>query len=251
MTWWALGVSVVSAAVSAYGQYQQGQAAKATANANAALQERNARYQLMVSRLSEKVAQRQAEFERQVSDMQAQASFNNAQQARNEAEAIAAQNEENAARQRKAAEEALARNRGVYAAAGLVDTTGTPLAMLADQAMLEESAVADSHYLANVERGKKLFEAQAYDLEGKTKSFEGQANSAIAKQASYVRGLTAQVNHSISMKQADINRRSGSSAASAATIGAISSFVGSTASAYGSARSTKMQQDQIKATTGG
>lgn len=251
MSWFYLVTTVAVAVAGGIQSYQQGQANKDAANANAALREKSARHQLTIARLNDQVMQRQAEYEQNLAELQAQSSYANAQAARNEAEAIAAQERENAARQRKADQAALARNRGIYAGAGLVDTTGTPLAMLAEQTLIQESALADSNYLANLERGQKLFEADLYQLEGDTKNFEGYANAAISKQASGIRGLTAQVNYNLSMKEAEIERRTGKSNADSATIGAIASTIGGVSSGYDSSQTRKLRRQQVNSTTGG
>lgn len=221
MVYVAIAVTVIGASISAYSSYQQGQAAKATAQANADRADREARQQLLISRVQEAVAARQAEADRALAMSEAEAAAQNSQALRNEAEAQLAQSRENIKRRRDEAQRLAASQRGTYAASGVLDTTGTPLAVLAETAWNAEMDAQDQQYVTSIERQKKLFEADLTEAAGGQKRFAAQTQFELSKQASKVRSIASRLQLRNRLDQGEIDRWAGNMAAKNATTSAI------------------------------
>lgn len=234
MVYVAIAVTVIGAGVSAYSSYSQGQAAKATAIANADRADRAARQQELISRIQEANAARQAEMERQLQMSEAEAALQNSQAIRNEAEAQLAQSRENIKRRRDEAQRIAASQRSMYAGSGVLDTTGTPLAVLAETAWNAEMDAQDQQYVTSIERQKKLFEADLTGQQGAQKKFAAQTQFEISQQASKVRGIASRLQLRNRLDQSQVDRWAGSMAAKNATISAVGTGISALGSAAGS-----------------
>ena len=233
-------VTALSAIGGAVATYQQGRTNAAITERNAQRENTEARQQLSIARMQEALQMRAAESERAYAEAEANAAFLNAQLTKNaatsEVQANEARSREEIRRAREEARQRLAEQGALFAGAGVLGTTGTPLAVLASTAMLEEANVADQQYMVNVERTKTLFEAdvEAANLinRGKTISAQAGAQYALDKNSAKVQGLAAQIGARNRMSQADLNRQTGQMLKKQATYSAIGQGISGVASAF-------------------
>lgn len=234
-------VSAVSAIGGAVATYQQGRTNAAITERNAQRQNTEARQQLAIAKMQEALQLRAAESERAYAEAEANAAFLNAQLTKNaatsEVEANEARSREEIRRSREEARQRLAEQGALFASAGVLSTTGTPLAVLASTAMLEETNAADQQYMTNVERTKTLFEAdvEATNLlnQGRTITAQAGAQYSLDRNAAKVQGLAAQIGARNQMSQADLNRQAGQMLKRQATYSAIGQGISGVASAFG------------------
>lgn len=233
-------ITAVSAIGGAVSTYQQGRTNAAITEQNAQRQNTEARQQLAIAKMQQALQERAAEAQRAYADAEAQAAFLNAaltkNAAKNEVEANEARSREEIRRMREEARQRLAEQGALFAGAGVVSSTGTPLAVLASSAMLEEANAADAQYLTNVERTKTLFEAdvEATNLMNQGRSIQAQAGAqfALDTNAARVQGLAAQIGARNSMSQADLNRQTGRMMRRQATLSAIGQGISGVAGAF-------------------
>lgn len=143
----------VSAGISAYGNMQQAEQARRTADYNAAVQRQNADRAAAFARY-------ETEMNAQRAQAQADAQNANAISLENQALGIRAQGREQQRRQRAQNEKALSALRANYAASG-VQGAGSPLLVVSDTAGLGELGVQDIGYEADLNSRLKLREAAA------------------------------------------------------------------------------------------
>lgn len=187
-------ISAVAAAVgSGVSYYGQQQAAKsqeqfATLNAGAALQQAT-----MQSRL----AMANAQMEQQQASLEQAAQQVNAQALRGEADARTRAATVNASREREAQREWQAQLRARQAAGNVVDTTGSPMALLEKAAEDQHLAIAEGMYQNELQRRSLLHEAANTDrgaafagIQGNLRYLDG-LNQASAYRA---QGYQAQIN---------------------------------------------------------
>ncbi len=233
-------ISVASAIGGAVSTYQQGKMNAAITEQNAQRQNTEARQQLAIAKMQQALQERAAEAQRAYAESEAQAAFLNAALTKNtansEVQANEARSREEIRRMREEARQRLAEQGALFAGAGVVSSTGTPLAVLASSAMLEEANAADAQYLTNVERTKTLFEAdvEATNLLNQGKSIQAQAGAqfALDTNAAKVQGLAAQIGARNSMSQADLNRQTGRLMRRQATLSAIGQGISGVAGAF-------------------
>ena len=226
LTYIAIAAVVVGGLVSSYGTYKQGQAAKATAAAQADQAAREAQQQLMVSRIQEAVAARQALFDQKLAQAEAEAANQNSIALKNEAEAEVAQSREQMKRVREDQLRKREEARLGFAASGFLDTTGSSLANLAEQAANDALTVANMHYSADVQRTHKLFASDIEKQKGIQKGAAAALNYELATDANKVRAIGARVTYFNQIRGADITRWAGKQAAANATISAVGQGIG-------------------------
>lgn len=218
--------SVAAGAVGAVATYRQGKEAQRVADLNAELANQEARQQLAIAKMQEYTAMQQANAERAAMMAEAAAANANASAIDQETLANEARSREEQRRAREEARQRLAETGGIFAGAGVVGSTGTPLAVLAESAMLEEANVIDQQYLTNVESTKSRYEAAVE--RANAGRIEGAANAqfAISKNAAKVSGIAAQIGARNRMSQADIERSAGRAARKQANLSAIGQGIG-------------------------
>lgn len=230
-------LTIIGAGVSAVGNYEAGQSQKAAAAANADLQERQAQQAVLVTQVQNAVALQGARAQNTLDQEQSAATIQNAQAEANQAKAQASQSEQNIERGRIAAATALSHQQQGYSASGVVSSTGTPLAVLANTAGLMEGQAIDEQYKANVDRTNTLFKSSIDLLQGKAQGQAAWFQLNVAKESADIRGTAAKLTANNQMGQAEINRAAGNFAAQNATIGAAGgmlSAIGSAGTKYGS-----------------
>jgi hypothetical protein len=231
-----LAISAISAVVGAVATYQQGKANARVADMNADLANQEARQQLAIAKVQEQMQINQALADRAAANAEAAIARANASAIDNETLAEEARSREEIRRKREESRIKVAEQGAVFAASGVVGTTGTPLAVLAE---MEESSAIDTQYLANVNSTKTRFEAA---LErSKAGNIEGAAAAqfALSVNAAKVSGLSAQIGARNKMSQAEIDREAGKLAKKQATISAIAQGVGGVSNSYYGYKSTR------------
>jgi hypothetical protein len=234
-----LAISAISAVVGAVATYQQGKANARVADMNADLANQEARQQLAIAKVQEQMQINQALADRAAANAEAAIARANASAIDNETLAEEARSREEIRRKREESRIKVAEQGAVFAASGVVGTTGTPLAVLAETVMMEESSAIDTQYLANVNSTKTRFEAA---LErSKAGNIEGAAAAqfALSVNAAKVSGLSAQIGARNKMSQAEIDREAGKLAKKQATISAIAQGVGGVSNSYYGYKSTR------------
>jgi hypothetical protein len=229
-----MAATVVSGVVGAVATYRQGKEAQRVAELNADLANQEARQQLAIGRMQEQISMQQAAAERSAMMAEAAAANANASAIDQETLANEARSREEQRRAREEARQRLAETGGIYAGAGVVGTTGTPLAVLAESAMLEEANVIDQQYLTNVESTKSRWEAGVERANAGRIAGAANMQYAISKNAAKVSGVAAQIGARNQMTQADIERSAGRAARRQANLAAVGQVIGSIGSAAGS-----------------
>lgn len=198
-------VTIATGALSAYATYSQGKANERVANMNAELANQEARQQLMLAEVQQRLASRQADAQFAMEMQEAQAARLNATAMDQERVAGEARSREEIRRSRVQAEAEVAEQRATFAASGVVGTTGTPLQVMTDSVLTLEAEAIDQQYLANIERTKQIFEADVErNRAGRIEGFAG-AQRAITLNAAKVDGLAMQIGARNKQSQADID----------------------------------------------
>jgi hypothetical protein len=229
-----MAATVVSGVVGAVATYRQGKEAQRVSELNADLANQEARQQLAIGRMQEQISMQQAAAERSAMMAEAAAANANASAIDQETLASEARSREEQRRAREEARQRLAETGGIFAGAGVVGTTGTPLAVLAESAMLEEANVIDQQYLTNVESTKSRWEAGVERANAGRIAGAANMQYAISKNAAKVSGVAAQIGARNRMTQADIERSAGRAARRQANLAAVGQVIGSIGSAAGS-----------------
>ena len=228
----AASASVIGGLTSVFALYSSGQAAKATAAANADQAARQANQQLMSSQIQEAIAARQAAFDHNLAQAEAQAANQNSIAMRNEAEAEAAQSRENLKRLRDQQEQRKSTIINEFASSNIIDTTGTSLAVLATQAAQDQLAVNSEHYAADINRTHKLFQADILKEQGKEKSTAADFNFALANDTNTFRALGARISYWNTLRGGDLTKWQGNMQAANATASAVGQAFSTAGNAY-------------------
>lgn len=169
----------------------------------------------MIQRQSE-IMTRQAEINFNLASHQAQARIRNAQIQRDYAEAQTRRSQENIRRQRDDYTRFKAMQRARIASSGVLETSGSPLELLAETAGQMQLALNEIHYQADLERREQYHRAAFEEFGGKMDLAGAQANlSAGLAEADLRMGLSrieeakATANFQSASRQADINRMVG------------------------------------------
>lgn len=225
-----LFVTVASAAVSAISTYQQGKTNARIADMNADLANQEARQKLAIGKAQQYLQERQAAMELNLAMTEAQAARVNATAIDNERQANEARGREESRRQREEARKLIAEQGALFAGAGTVTTTGTPLALMAASVQSQESDLIDAHYIVNVESAKKVWEADLERYRAGRVEWAGAAQNAIDVQAAKISGIATQIGARNQMSQASIDREAGKMQKRQATYAAIGQFASGVAS---------------------
>lgn len=231
---WVIGIiAVAGAVVSAVGTYQQGQAQKAMAEANANLADQEAKQKLAVSNMQEMLAKQQAEVDRKIALSEADAAKQQGLAKDQEALALEAQQRENNARKQQEYARKRAFTRSLFASAGIVDSTGSALSIQVEENTAMQLEAADNFYQTAIEAQKLRFEGGIFKGEASRKGYAANAQSVMARNASTIRGLAARMNYRAELQQSKINRWFGGEQAKIATTAAVGQGLSGVASAAG------------------
>ncbi len=231
----AIAASLIGGGVSAYSSYQTGKTNSAIASFNAANQERNARLEMIGMQTQANLAKQAAEAQFAMRSQEAQAKFNNAKSIENQSDGQDRINRVNLEKRREDMMRAAASTRAAIAASGAVESSGTPLDILAETAGTIQKDQEEQHYENELNRASLLREADMERLGGRL-ALAGATldrNSEVA--AAGLRKASARGGYLSGMREAQLTRLSGKAEARAGAINAGATLF----SAIGSAADTK------------
>lgn len=223
----ALIASAVGSGVSFIGQMQQARAQQAIAAQNASLQMENARIESSTLRAQSEIQKITAAQNKRLAEAEGAARLNNAATLR---ERASIQDELNAINIRKKREEygrVQATQKARYAAAGIVESTGSPLSMIAETAGLIQRDIGETVY-ANELQQQGLYREAAlqrlggeYALAGATLDYGSEMSEARLRESSASATLLT------GQRQAQITGMAGRAQASGIRAGAFGNLLSS------------------------
>ena len=227
----AAAAAIAGAGVSAYGSYQQGKTQDAVAQFNAKQQEQQARQQTMALQTQAAMQKNDAEANFRLREAEAKARMNNAKAMEQNALAQDAVNRENSRKRRTAFERQTSEVRSAIAASGVVESSGTPLDMLAETAALIQQDQEEQHYVGEVQR-RTIFAEAAFERLGGKLALQGATlnrDSAVAEAG--LRNVAAKGEYLAGMREAEITRLTGKAARAGANYQAGATILSGVSSA--------------------
>lgn len=231
--WVAIAVSVAGAAVSAYGQYQQGKAADMMAKYNAHQQEYNARMQLMSMQAESEARKQQAEANYRLRNAEAQAKFSNAKQIESQAEAQSRNARESMRRKAEELGRFASTQRANIAASGVVESSGTPLDILAETAGKIQLEREDNLYADEMNRRSLFREADLERLGGKLAQAGATLDRSSEVFGANLQAATGQAQYRSAMREAELTRLAGAAQKYTSKYAAAGTLLSGASSAYG------------------
>lgn len=163
----SVAATAIGAGVSAYGAYQQGQAAQAISNWNAKAQENNARTQLRSMQAQAAVQKAGADNELRLRAAEASARMQNAKAIEQNALTQDAIGRTNLAKRREEFSRMQGEQRAALASSGVVESSGTPLDLLAETAAQIQQDMEEQHFTGELQRRTLFSEAAQERLGGR------------------------------------------------------------------------------------
>jgi hypothetical protein len=200
---------IAGAGISAYSSYQQGQTANAFAQYNAHQQELNAKTSLMSMQAQAALQKRQAEAQFALRSQEAQARFNNAKTIENALEGQSKNTRENIRRRGLETDRFQASQRTMIAKSGLVESSGTPLDILADTAATIQLEREDTLYQDELNRRNLFREAELERLGGQLALAGASLDKSSAVAEAGLRSAAGRMEYRSNMREADFTRLSG------------------------------------------
>ena len=217
-------VSSVGAGVAAYGQYQTGRTQDAIAQFNSKAQERNARMNLMAMQASATAQKNQAKANFALAQQQAQAHYNNARSIENHALGQDRINREILRRRREQFGEAQGTQRAAIAASGVVESSGTPLDLVAEMAGTIQRDQEEQAYNFELERRTMFREAQMENLGGDLAMAGATLDRSSSLREASLTAASARMQYLSGRREAEITRLTGRASRQAGTIGAAATL---------------------------
>lgn len=227
-------IGVIGAGVSAYGQYQSGKTQAAIANFNARNQEANTRAQVLGLQAQAALKEQEAQANFQLRSAESRARLSNAQAIEQQALTQDRINAVNLGKRREEFARMQGAQRASIAASGVVESSGTPLDLLAETAARIQQDQEEQHYTNELQR-RTLFSEAAQERLGGKLALAGATidrNSALATVA--LTEASAQGARSAGMREAQITRLTGSAAKTASMYTAGATLLSGVSSAAGS-----------------
>ncbi len=227
--------TAVGAGVSAYGQYQAGQMQQSIANFNAAAQEKNARMQLMSMQASTAMQKQAAAANFALASQQAQAHYLNAKSLENQALGQDRINREIIRRRREQFAEAQGAQRASIAASGVVESSGTPMDLVAEMAGTIQRDQEEQGYNFELQRRTIFREAEMERLGGDLAMAGATLDRSSSLREASLTAAGARMQYLSGRREAEITRLSGDAARQAGNIGAAATLfsgVGGVARTY-------------------
>lgn len=228
---------IAGAGYGAYSSYQQGKTADAMAQYNAHQQERNAKMQLMSLQAQAAAQKRMAEANFRIKSTEAQARFNNATSIENAVEGQSRGVRQNIKRKASEYERFQGTQRAAIAKSGLVESTGTPLDILAETASTIQLEREDALYADELNRRSLFREAELERLGGKLALAGASLDRSSEIASAGLRSASAQAEYRSGIRQAEITRLTGAAQKQAyqgQAWGTLLSGIGSAAGTYAS-----------------
>lgn len=228
-------VSLVGAGVSAASQWSQAKAQERIAKFNFAVEQSNARLAMLSQlgaiqqqRAASAVALRQAEINFALAQSEAAARDANAARIRQAADARAAGSREEIRRKQIEFAKFKAMQRARIAGSGVVESTGSPLEMLAETAGQMQLAVEEMHAQANIDRSTAYNEAEMESFGARLMRAGASSQFAISQASEKLRGNAFRMEESAARSRAsqagamaEINRMVAGSNASGQKMAAV------------------------------
>lgn len=248
---------LVGTGIQAYSQYSAGQAQARIARYNYAVQSANARLQMVAQqaalsqqRAQSQLALRQAEVNQQMANNEAAQRERNARLIRLNAESKAASSREDIRRKRLEYARFKGTQRNRIAASGVVDTSGSPLELLAETAGQMELAVTEMQNQASLDWNQSHNQAELEDYGARSLRAGASAQFGIERAASKIREVgfdmdaaSIRSGYRAEMADANIRRMVGFNNASGQKMAAAGTLIGGgTNFAY---RQTQMQYQGV------
>lgn len=229
----AVVVSVIGAGVSAYGQYQAGKQADMIARYNAHQQEFNARTQLMTMQAESNLRRQTADANFRLRQAEAQARFSNAQNLANQAEATSRNARESIRRKAEEQGRFTGAQRARIAASNLVESSGTPLDILAETAGKIQLEREDALHTDEVSRRTLFREADLERLGGQLAIAGATLDRSSELAATAINAASGQAAYRSRLRDAELTRLSGRAQRTAATYQAAGTLISGIGSALG------------------
>ena len=235
----SLVTTAVGAGISAYGQAQAGKTQNAIAQYNAHQQERQAQAQYLTMQAQVAIQKKTAAANFAMRQAEATARFQNAKALENQALAGDAISRVNLRKKKEDYQRFQAEQRSAIAASGIVESTGTPLDLLAETAGRIQADQEETAYSNELAR-RTLFREADLERLGGNLALAGATldrNSSLAEAG--LRDATSRAQLKAGRNEANMTRLSGQAAQQAAKIGAIGTLIGG----FGSGLQTKLTYD--------
>lgn len=229
----------VGAAVSAIGGVQQARAQQAIGEENARIQAQNANLQAAAARAQAEITRKQADANFQLRAGTAAQATANANAMRERAAAQDAINARNIRLKRDEGERLQASQRAKFAAAGLVESTGSPLSILAETAGLIQRDISEQTYINELNQAGLLQEAALERLGGRYALAGAMLDRSAGRSESALRAAGAEASLLSGLRSAEVTRLAGNAAAQGSMFGAFGNLLGSASSIYGNYRELK------------
>lgn len=229
--------ALAGAGIAAYGSYQQGKTSEMMGRYNAHQQELNAKMQLMQMQAQSNAAKRAAEAEYALRGQEAQAKFANAKTIENQVAGTSAAARETARRKTEEYQRFVGTQRANIAASGFVESSGTPLDLLAETASKIQLEREDSLYQDEMNRRSLFREADLERLGGHLALAGASLDRSSAVAGAGLQAAAGLAQYRSGMREAEITRLTGQNnryASNMAAVGTIISGVSSGASQYAS-----------------
>jgi hypothetical protein len=226
-------VAAIGAGVSAYGQYEAGQTQNAISQFNAAQQEKQARTQAMTMQVQAALKQREAETNFKLRTAESQARLNNAKNIEMQAAAQTRVNDINLQKRRLDFARAQSTQRAMIADSGVVESSGTPLDLIAETAGKIQADQEEQHYEGELQRRTLFSEAAQERLGGKLALAGATLDRDSSLAAAALQGISARGEALAGIRQAEITRLTGGAAAQAGMYQAGGTLLSGLSSAAG------------------
>ena len=226
--------AVIGGGISAYSSYEQGKVSNTIAQMNAANQERNARLQLASMQAQSNLQKQQAEANYKLRGAEAQARFNNATSMENRALSQDRVNRENARRRNDAMAREQGTQRATIAASGVVETTGTPLDLIAETAATIQRDREEQAYGQEIQRRSLFREASMERLGGQLALAGATLDRSSTLAAANLNAAAGKADYLAGLRTAQVTRLSGSAAQRAGAMQAGATLFSTLGSAAGS-----------------
>jgi hypothetical protein len=202
-------VNLIGAHKAAKAQKQQGQMADAIAQINARQQILNASMQLMVAKAQAKLQKRMAEAQFRLRQSEANARFSNAAMIEQTAEARSRVARENIRRKGGEYRRMQGRQRALIGASGIVESTGTPLDLLAETAAQIQMEREEALYTDALERRSLFREADMERLGGRITLAGGALERSSALAEAGLRAAAGHAAYAGAVRESEITRLTG------------------------------------------
>ena len=229
----SLALGAIGTGVSFIGGMQQARAASAIAEQNAAIARMNAVNEAESMRAQAAIQQNQTRQNFQFRQAEAGQAFANAGAKRSQAAAQDAVNAENLRVRREEGRRLQAAQSAKFAAAGIVESTGSPLSLAAATAGLIQRDLAATQYQQELAQTGLLHEAGMERLGGQFAMAGATMDAGAGRAEAGLRVAAASARLASGNREADLMRSAGMAQSAGARFSAFGNLLGSAGSLYG------------------